>query len=196
MAVMSVERAAAATLAAVSQELPCADLDAFLAAVEKRAYRIAVIATRDRDEALDIVQDAMLQLSSRYASRPAEEWAPLFYRILGNKVRDWQRHQGVRRRLLFWREPQGEDQTDPVELLPDRAAHGEDLLQRTQAMAKLESALRELPARQRQAFELRLWHGLSVAQTAKAMGCSAGSVKTHLFRALHTLREKLQGVWP
>jgi RNA polymerase sigma-70 factor (ECF subfamily) len=188
---------AAATLRAVTpQDIPAESLNAFLAAVEKRAFRIAQIATRDRDEALDIVQDAMLQLTRRYARRPATEWPPLFYRILGNKIRDWQRHQSVRRRLLLWRDTNDESTPDPTELAPDPAAHGAERLQREQALRRLESALRVLPTRQRQAFELRLWQGFSVEDTARAMGCSQGSVKTHLFRALRSLREQLIGVWP
>ncbi len=186
----------ATKLAAVSAADQAGSLDTFLASVEKRAFRIAQIATRYRDEALYIVQYAMLQLATRYARRPPEEWTPLFYRILGNKVRDWQRHQSVRRRLLFWRESAGEDVEEAVEREPDRGAHGAELLQRRQAMDVLEGALRDLPRRQREAFELRLWQGLSVEEAARAMGCSQGSVKTHLFRALQALRERLRGVWP
>jgi RNA polymerase sigma-70 factor (ECF subfamily) len=189
-----------ATLVRVStddRDIDGGSLDAFLAGVEKRAFRIAQIATRDRDEALDIVQDAMLKLTRSYAQRAPAEWPPLFYRILDNTIRDWQRHQSVRRRLLFWRDDARDgEESDPVQLLPDPEAHGDALLQRHEALGVLEAALRGLPARQRQAFELRLWHGLSVEESARAMGCSAGSVKTHLFRALQALRARLQGVWP
>lgn len=180
----------------MSQDL--ADLNAFLAAIERRALRIAEIATRDRDEALDVVQDAMVQLARNYARRPAAEWPPLFYRILENKIRDWQRRQSVRNRVLFWRDRhQEEDGEDPLAGLADTAqADAPERLQRDQAMRRLEQALRQLPARQRQAFELRIWQGLSVEETALAMGCSDGSVKTHLFRALAALRRQLEGVWP
>lgn len=188
---------APATLAAVSQEQAAA-LGGFLAGVEKRAFRIAQIATRDRDEALDIVQDAMLQLARRYATRPPAEWTPLFYRILNNRIHDWQRREQVRRRVLFWRrdQPDDDDVPDFLESLPDRAAHGDELLARRQAMLALETALRALPARQREAFELRVWQGLSVEEAARAMGCSQGSVKTHLFRALQVLRKKLEDFAP
>lgn len=173
-------------------------LDAFLASVERRAFRMAQIATRDRDEALDIVQDAMLQLSRRYGTRPADEWPPLFYRIVENRIRDWQRRQTVKNRLFFWRPAaRGDDAAeDPLEQVADHAAGPQDLLQRGEQMQKLEKALRALPARQREAFELRLWEGLSVEDTAQAMGCSDGSVKTHLHRALAALRQELEGVWP
>lgn len=177
-----------------------ADLDAFLAGVERRALRIAEIATRDRDEALDLVQDAMLQLVRRYGARPAAEWPPLFHRILGNRVLDWQRRQTLRRRLFFWRSdgPGDEDSAgDPIEQIADAAAvDAPEQLQRQQAMHRLEASLRKLPTRQRQAFELRIWEGLSVEDTAVAMGCSGGSVKTHLSRAMQLLRSELAGVWP
>jgi RNA polymerase sigma-70 factor (ECF subfamily) len=173
-------------------------LDAFLASVERRAFRMAQIATRDRDEALDIVQDAMLQLSRRYAARPAEEWPALFYRIVENRIRDWQRRQTVKNRLFFWRAPaqDGEEDEDPMALVPEPGAGPQEELQKAEQMRRLEQALRGLPARQREAFELRLWEGLSVEDTARAMGCSDGSVKTHLHRALAALRQELEGVWP
>lgn len=173
-------------------------LDAFLASVERRAFRMAEIATRDRDEALDLVQDAMLQLSRRYAGRPAEEWPALFYRILENRIRDWQRRQTVKNRLFFWRAParDGEDEEDPMALIAEPGAGPHEDVQRAEQMRCLEQALHGLPARQREAFELRLWEGLSVEETARAMGCSDGSVKTHLHRALAALRQELEGVWP
>lgn len=172
-------------------------LDAFLASVERRAFRMAEVATRDRDEALDIVQDAMLQLSRRYAARPAQEWPALFYRIVENRIRDWQRRQTVKNRLFFWRAPaRTEEDEDPVALVAEPGAGPQEEVQRAEQMRRLEQALRSLPARQREAFELRLWEGLSVEDTARAMGCSDGSVKTHLHRALAALRQELEGVWP
>lgn len=174
-----------------------ASLDAFLASAERRAYRMAEIATRDRDEALDIVQDAMLQLSRHYAARPPAEWPALFYRIVENRIRDWQRRQTVKNRRFFWRPAvEADEDEDPVQLVPDTAAGPQERLQRGQTMQRLEQALRALPARQREAFELRIWEGLSVGDTARAMGCSDGSVKTHLHRALGALRQQLEGVWP
>ena len=174
------------------------DLDAFLAGIERRALRIAEIATRDRDEALDVVQDAMLQLARSYGQRPQQEWPPLFYRILENKIRDWQRRRTVTRRIFFWRaRTEDEEETDWLDEIADPSQpNAQDLLQREQTLKRLEIALARLPGRQREAFELRIWQGLSVEESAQAMGCSEGSVKTHLFRALATLREDLQGVWP
>lgn len=178
---------------------PPASLDAFLAGVERRAFRRAQVATRDRDEALDLVQDAMLQLARRYAQRPAAEWAALFQRILTNRIRDWQRRQVLRRRLFFWRDgaPEEDGNEDPLEGVADAAqVESSRQLEHDETMARLSQALGELPARQREAFELRVWEGLSVEESAQAMGCSQGSVKTHLSRALQSLRVDLEGVWP
>jgi RNA polymerase sigma-70 factor, ECF subfamily len=169
-------------------------LNAFLAGVERRALRRAELATRDRDDALDLVQDAMLRLAQAYGSRPASEWPALFHRILVNRIRDWQRAQKLRRRLFFWvgetraAEDAG-DAIDPLENLADpQGSDGAGELQGAQLARQLEQALLRLPARQRETFELRVWEGLSVEDTAAAMGCSAGSVKTHLSRALEALR--------
>ncbi|MES2490469.1 MAG: RNA polymerase sigma factor [Pseudomonadota bacterium] len=173
------------------------ELDAFFAGAERRALRMAEIITQDRDEALDIVQDAMVQLARKYAQHPPQEWPPLFYRIVENKIRDWRRRQMVHSRIFFWRTSNVAAEAEEVsETQPDRRATGADLVQRDQAMQQLEAALRKLPNRQREVFDLRIWQGLSVEETAQAMGCSKGSVKTHLFRALATLREGLKGVWP
>ncbi|MFT4047861.1 MAG: RNA polymerase sigma factor [Solimonas sp.] len=175
------------------------NLDAFLASVERRALRIAEIATQDRDDALDLVQDAMLQLARRYGCRPPTEWPPLFHRILGNRIRDWQRRQTLRRRLFFRHEAPAADAREPDLLAtavdaaqPDHV----DALQSAEALRRLEQALRALPRRQREAFVLRVWEGFDVEDTARAMGCSGGSVKTHLSRALRALRDALAGVWP
>jgi len=177
-----------------------AELEQFLAGVERRALRIAELATRDRDDALDLVQDAMTSLVKRYAGRPAAEWAPLFHRILQNRIRDWLRRTALRARLRAWlgRGPEGAAaaaEPDPIAALPDAAAAGGDAFaEREQAGRALDAALRALPARQREAFLLRAWEGLDVAQTARAMGCSQGSVKTHYFRAIQALRAQL-GDW-
>jgi RNA polymerase sigma-70 factor (ECF subfamily) len=173
------------------------ELEAFLAGVERRALRMAEIVTRDRDEALDIVQEAMVKLARKYADHDPQEWPMLFYRIVENKIRDWRRRQMVRNRIFFWRTPsEGVDEDESSEQQADHQASGADLLQRHQALQALEDALRRLPNRQREVFDLRIWQGLSVEETARAMGCSEGSVKTHLFRALANLREQLKGVWP
>ncbi len=174
-----------------------AKLNRFFADVEKRALRIAEISIRDRDEAQDLVQDAMIKLVRNYADRPTDEWTPLFYRILQNRIRDWQRRQMVRNRVMvfFGRGKQDEDY-DPVAAAPDPMGRTPDeQLQSSEAMESLEGAVADLPGRQREAFMLRTFEGLNVAGTAAAMGCSQGSVKTHYSRAVHSLRETLGEHW-
>jgi len=188
---------------AADREEVCLDqsqtLDRFLAGVERRAFRIAEMAVRDRDEALDIVQVAMLRLARNYAARPSEEWKPLFYRILYNGIRDWQRRRTVRSRIFGFlpgnRRDDDEEQDDPLERVSDGAPDATRRLMADEAMQRLEQALGSLPARQREAFTLRCLEGMDVAETATAMGCTAGSVKTHYFRALQTLRAQLGEVW-
>lgn len=168
-----------------------AALDAFLRGVERRAFGIAVVAVRDRDEALDIVQDAMIKLARGYARRPRAEWRPLFYRILSNQIRDWHRRRSVRDRIIavFGR---GDDAYDPVAEAPaPRASAPFERLASDTALDELAAALVALPARQREAFTLRALEGLDVAETAAAMGCSTGSVKTHHSRAVARLRQLL-----
>jgi RNA polymerase sigma-70 factor (ECF subfamily) len=170
------------------------ELNRFLAEVERKAYRMARIALRHDDDALDAVQDAMLQLSRRYADRPAQEWRPLFYRILENRIRDLQRRRMVRGKvmaLLPWRRGEDEEMPDPVAEAPDHAPGPAEQVETMGALARLETALGLLPARQREAFLLRNLEGLDVAATALAMGCSDGSVKTHYFRAVQALKEQL-----
>ena len=170
-----------------------AAIEAFLKDVEMRAYRIALMGVRDRDEALDIVQDAMIRLVRRYAHRPSVEWPPLFYRILQNRIRDMQRRRTVRTRVLsFFGGTASEEEFDPIVEAP--APHNENPLEQAaadDAMRALERALGSLPTRQREAFTLRNFEGLDVAQTAVAMNCTEGSVKTHYSRAVHRLREVL-----
>ena len=173
-------------------------LNQFLAEVERRALRIAEIAVRDRDEALDLVQIAMIKLARNYVDRPIVDWTPLFYRILQNGIRDWHRRQNVRNRVMvfFGRSSREGPDYDPIAAAPDPAGRTPDeQLQSRQAIAELELAVGALPTRQREAFMLRTFEGLDVAGTAAAMGCSQGSVKTHYSRAVHKLREALGEHW-
>lgn len=173
------------------------DLERFLAGVERRALVLAELATRDRDEALDLVQDAMLAFVKHYAGKPAEQWPPLFHRVLQNRIRDWHRRGKIRQRLFGWlgQPPPGppEAQTDPVAHCADPNGRSPEVLS-AQAMAAdaMLAGISALPLRQQQAFLLRIWEGLDVAATAQSMGCSQGSVKTHLSRALATLRKRLE----
>ncbi len=175
------------------------ELDKFLADVERRAFRIAQFGLRDVDDALDVVQDAMLKLVRHYAARPSAEWRPLFYRILQNGVRDVQRRRALRKRLMGWLPGPKHDAEgtarDPMEDAADPGPDGPQRLMQAEAIERLEALLRALPARQREAFMLRNLEGLDVAETALAMRCSEGSVKTHYSRAVHSLRAQLGEVW-
>ncbi len=175
------------------------ELNKFLGEIERRAFRMAQVALRDPDDAMDAVQDAMLKLARNYAARPSAEWRPLFYRILENAIRDLQRRRSVRKRFMVWlpgpkEDPDNEAQ-DPMDNVADGGTPVPERLMQDEAMQKLEASLRQLPARQREAFMLRNFEGLDVAGTASAMGCSEGSVKTHYSRAVHTLRDQLGEVW-
>ncbi len=169
-------------------------LNQFLAGVELKAFKIAQAALRHEDDALDAVQDAMLQLARAYAGRPAEEWKPLFYRILENRIRDMQRRRTVRGRVMAWLPSRGEDEDEEYDPIAQAASSEPQPVRRLEideAMGALDAALKKLPRRQQQAFLLRSLEGLDVAETALAMGCSEGSVKTHYFRAVQALRAQL-----
>jgi RNA polymerase sigma-70 factor (ECF subfamily) len=182
------ERLSAAT--AVDDEQA---IERFLRDVERRALRMAEFATRQREEALDLVQDAMFAFVRRYGARTPQEWPPLFWRVLDSRIHDWHRRRRVRGRWLAWLERDDDAPADdPILALADPAEPGPlARLADGEAAAALDAALADLPLRQRQAFLLRLWEGLDVAATARAMRCSEGSVKTHLSRALANLRSRL-----
>lgn len=170
-------------------------LDRFLASVEKRALRIAQIATSHSDDAFDIVQDAMFKLVEKYAGKDEAQWPALFHRILQSRIRDWYRRNTVRNRFRAWLGG-AEDEGDPLQAVADDAGRSPEVeLQNDLSINALERALGNLPLRQQQAFMLRAWEGLDVRETASAMACSEGSVKTHYSRAVHTLREALGEHW-
>ncbi|MDD5058482.1 MAG: RNA polymerase sigma factor [Sideroxydans sp.] len=171
-------------------------LSDFLAQIERRAFKQAMFAVRDEHVALDIVQDAMLKLAERYGDKPAEEFPMLFHRILQNTILDNFRRQKVR---SFWltlfssfSQKNAEEEFDPLDVLEDKENASQPqlpdaALQQDQVLTAIEEALQHLPARQREAFLLRYWDQLDTAETAAAMGCSEGSVKTHCSRATHAL---------
>ena len=142
----------------------------------------------------------MLSLVRSYGGKPSDEWKPLFYRILDNRVRDMQRRRTVRGRVMSWMPFQSNDEDsdevfDPIAAAPSLAPAVVEKLQMDEAIGVLEEKIAALPDRQRQCFLLRNFEGLDVAETAAAMGCSEGSVKTHYFRALQTLRAELGEFW-
>ena len=169
-------------------------LDQFLAGVERRALRMAEFAVRNRDDAMEIVQDAMLKLAQRYGQHAPSDWPPLFQRILQSRITDHFRRQKVRNRLFVWfsKHDDDDDGYDPIAEAPDESLNNPlDRLSLEQGNSALVDAVATLPERQRQAFLLRHWEGLSERDTAFAMQCSEGSVKTHLSRAMQALRSKL-----
>ncbi len=194
MSAIAALEAAAEPPASGAQRPVAATIDAFLASVERRAWRVAEIALRDPDEALDAVQDAMLRLVRYYSDKPPAEWPPLFWGILRRRITDLQRRRAVRNRILVWtgRRPRDDDEDLPVWEAPDSGPEPARALASRQAHAAMSKAIRALPRRQQQAFLLRVLEGLDVAATAKAMGCSEGSVKTHLSRAMDALRTQLE----
>ncbi|NNM69833.1 MAG: RNA polymerase sigma factor [Gallionella sp.] len=173
-----------------------AELSKFLSSVERRAFKQASFAVRDTHAALDIVQDAMLKLAEKYGGKPVEELPMLFQRILQNTIRDHYRRLSVRNAwtsLFSALQPKHqEEEFDPLDVLEDDENQSAPSpphasFQQKQLIALIETALGELPARQREAFLLRYWEGLDTTETAAAMGCTEGSVKTHCSRATHAL---------
>jgi len=166
-------------------------LNRFLTEVECQALKMATLAVRDREEAFDIVQDVMLAFVRRYSNKPQDQWPPLFFRCVNNRIKDWFRKQKVRSRWFIWNRKDSDQHQLLIESAIDsQATPGVNLDDKDFGQA-LSTALEALPQRQREAFLLRSWQGFSVAETALAMGCGEGSVKTHLSRALSALRQQL-----
>lgn len=177
------------------------ELSAFLAGVERRAYKQALFAVRNEETALDIVQDAMLRLSQSYGDKPVSELPLIFQRILQNAIRDHFRRSKVR---SLWttllsslsgnRDEGDEDPLDTLDSADEskRVESPAEQVERTQVLEAIEKEVAKLPERQREAFVLRYWEELDIAETAAVMGCSQGSVKTHCSRAAHTLAAALR----
>ena len=178
------------------------ELDQFLAAVEKKAFKQAIYAIRDEAAALDVVQDAMISLAQKYGDRPALELPLIFTRILQNRIHDWFRRQKVRSThetpfSSLGVGTDGEEDFDPLEMIEIREegqipSDASTVLANRELLATLEQEIAKLPNRQREAFLMRYWDELSTSETALAMGCSEGSVKTHCSRAAHTLAAALK----
>ena len=172
-----------------------ARMNNFLRGVEQRAFITARLATQNEDEALDIVQDAMCKLVQKYSSHPELEWGALFHTILHSRINDWHRRQKVRNRwrVFFFN---NEDDADgdvkwEEQIAQDAFPEPDKQLLQKEMSELMQTAVQALPLRQQQALLLRAWEGYDIAETAKIMNCSQGSVKTHYSRAIHSLREKL-----
>jgi RNA polymerase sigma-70 factor, ECF subfamily len=178
------------------------ELADFLKSAEKRAFKRTAYVVRDEDAALDIVQDAMIRLAEKYADRPPAELPLLFPRILSNATMDWFRRQKVRNAFVrnFSDFDGGDEEGGEFDLLESLetvegslgAESAADSVSRAQILLLIDSEVAQLPTRQREAFLLRYWEELDVAETAAVMGCSEGSVKTHCSRAVHALAKALR----
>lgn len=175
------------------------EIEQFLKEVSHRAYRQAMFAVKNEESALDLVQESMLKLSDKYGDKPAAELPLLFTRILQTTILDYHRRQKVRNTwttLFSSFQKDDEDEFDVLESL--MAADGscnlsaQDEVELSQNMDAIQKAVELLPDRQRQAFLLRYWEEMDLAETAAIMGCSEGSVKTHCSRATKTLAEILR----
>ncbi len=177
------------------------ELSDFLKSAEKRAFKRSAYHVRDREAALDIVQDSMLKLAQHYGDRPATEFPMLFQRILSNSTMDWFRRSKTHNALFSnLSDFDGDDSTGEFDLLETLSSStdseaqesAEDSTSRAQTLHQIEVAIQTLPARQREAFLMRYWEEMDVAETAAAMGCTEGSVKTHCWRAVHALSRLLK----
>ena len=178
------------------------ELNDFLESVERRAFKQAAYAVRKDEAALDIVQDAMIKLAEKYGDKPAAELPMLFQRILQTTILDYFRREKVRNTWvsLFGGLGRREDEDDDFDILESyeaeegsaAAASSADQVERAETLRLIEEEIQKLPARQREAFLMRYWQDMDVAETAQAMGCSEGSVKTHCSRATHTLAKALE----
>ncbi len=174
-------------------------LDRFFSEVERRALRTAELAIGRREDALELVQEAMLKLVQHYANKRADEWPLLFQRILQSKITDWYRRQQVVNRVFsrfsYADHGDGEEASDPIQEMPDDSNNNPEIQHASEhLLSTIEQAVQALPLRQRQVFLLRAWDGLDVADTAFALGISEGSVKTHYSRAVSRLRVELEAV--
>jgi RNA polymerase sigma-70 factor (ECF subfamily) len=176
------------------------ELSDFLKSVEKRAFKRSVYHVRNDESALDIVQDSMMKLAEHYGHKPVEELPMLFHRILSNCTLDWFRRQKTQRALFSTMSDfESDDQVEGFDLLESvfSASGGEqnesteNQTERAQTLLEIEKEIEALPARQREAFLMRYWEDMDVAETAAAMGCSQGSVKTHCSRAVQALGKAL-----
>jgi len=178
------------------------ELSDFLEDVERRAFKQAVYAVRKEEAALDIVQDAMIKLAEKYGDKPAPELPMLFQRILQNTIRDYFRREKVRTSWIslfssFSNKQEDQENFDAMDMIEaEKGSFGSETglvkLERKQILEFIEHEVQNLPSRQREAFLMRYWQDLNVAETAAVMGCSEGSVKTHCSRATHALAQALK----
>lgn len=168
-------------------------MDCFLRSIEHKALHMAKLSTNGHADALDMVQDSMIKLVTRYQDKPPEQWKPLFYRILQNRLTDWHRHRKVKQLLFFWQSPNQANENNQHDLVEQYST--DETVEQQQAVEQQQQAvllaLEQLSEKQRQCFLLRTWEGLSVNETADIVNCSPSSVKTHHARAVEKIRQYL-----
>lgn len=167
----------------------------FLASVEKKAFRMAMLAAQNNHDALDIVQDTMEKMVKYYISKPSEQWPPLFFKVLHNRIMDWHRKAKIRNLLFFWQQhesEEGDDYQAARECYQADEQTPEQLLTKNYDQTRMLVVIEQLPIRQQQCFLLRCWQGFSVTKTAEIMQCSEGSVKTHYSRAVNKIKQSLE----
>ena len=167
-------------------------MEVFLKDIEKRAFRMAQLATFCEADALDIVQETMIKLVSKYHDREPSEWRPLFFKILENRILDWHRKQQVMKKIFFWRKyhPDSHEENVLINEVGDRQYDPESQVQSEQLCKHLLACIESLPVKQQQCFLLRSWEGLSIKETAEVMNINANSVKTHYGRAIEKLKRR------
>lgn len=181
-----------------TQDVSRASIDGFLASVEKKAFVMSLAACQNQDTALDIVQDAMFSMVKNYKDSPSEQWAALFFKVLNNRIVDHHRKRGFGR-LKQWlgrNSSESEAAEEAVDQLDSEVFGPDVFVDALEINSAVQSALARLSSKQQQALVLRLWQGLSVKETALAMNVSEGSVKTHLSRAVHEMRNLLSEYKP
>jgi len=173
-------------------------LDAFLAEEEQKAFRVARVSVGNDDDAMDVIQDAMLKFVHKYAEKSSDQWRPLFYKIVYSRLTDFHRRRNFRRGIMQFWGSHDDEQHNRLEIDNVVAANldPQQQLQVDGALEQLQQALANLPLRQQQAVLMRAWHGFDTNETARIMQVSTGSVKTHYSRGLEKLRDSLGADWP
>lgn len=176
------------------------ELSLFLKDAERRAFQRTFYHVRNTEAALDIVQDSMMKLAEHYGDKPVDSLGPLFQKILSNCIMDWFRKQKTHNTLFSnISDFESDDDQPHLDVIEKLFSHSnskknespEDLKHRAQTLREIELEIKNLPARQREAFLMRYWEDMDLAETANAMGCTQGSVKTHCFRAINALARAL-----
>lgn len=171
----------------------------FMQEITGRALVMMESATHNQHGiAMDLVQEAFIALHKSYADKSTEEWYPLFYTILNNKLQDWRRKEARRNQpfSFFKKVSLDDDDVEQLDIVDENTPNPYTFLDQAVTAEEIQEAIAQLPVRQQQAFMLRAWEGFDVQTTAQIMDCSEGSVKTHYHRAIQALRSTLAHMNP